>query len=134
MFRDGIGGSFVALRSDETNVRAGPGKNFPIVHVYKLKHMPMRVTGEYDKWLKVVDLDGDSGWLSENLSLKIRTVITIKPEQFLYHNFDNIAYPTHRVEKNIVGRLLKCKKHRCKVKIGKITGWLDRSGIWGHGS
>ncbi|MDR3078465.1 MAG: SH3 domain-containing protein [Rickettsiales bacterium] len=124
--------NFVALRSEETNLRAGPGKDFPIIYVYRLKHMPLRVLGEYDKWLRVVDRDGDSGWIGESLSIKIRTVLTQRTEQFLYKNSDSIAYPTHRVGKNVIGRLVKCKKHRCKVKIGKVTGWLDRSDIWGQ--
>ncbi|MDR2777336.1 MAG: SH3 domain-containing protein [Rickettsiales bacterium] len=127
------GGDFVALRASETNLRAGPGKHFPVVYVYKLRHMPLRVLGEYDKWLRVIDMDGDSGWVNEGLTTKLRTVITINTEQFMYHNFDQISYPTHRVEKSVVARLLGCKKHRCRVSIGKTRGWINKSDLWGYG-
>jgi SH3-like domain-containing protein len=127
------GANFIALKSNETNVRAGPGKNFPIVHIYKLRYMPLRVLGRYDGWLKIIDMDNDSGWISEGLSLKLKTIITIKSSQFLYRNSSQISYPTHRVEKNVVGKLLECGEQRCKVKIGKIKGWLNRSDIWGCG-
>jgi SH3-like domain-containing protein len=123
---------FVALRSNETNARAGPGKNFPIICVYKLRHMPLKVMGRYDRWLKVVDMDGDVGWINEGLTIKLRTVVTIGASQFLYHNFSAMSYPTHRVERNVVGKLLGCRKDRCKVKIGKIKGWLNKSDLWGH--
>jgi SH3-like domain-containing protein len=125
------GGGFVALRSSEVNMRAGPGKDFPIIYVYRLKHMPLRVTGEYDKWLRVMDMDGDMGWISEGLSIKLRTVLTLNDSQFLYHSFHSASYPTHMVEKNVVGKLLKCRQQRCRVRIGKIKGWLNRSDIWG---
>lgn len=124
-------GSFMSLKSSEVNLRAGPNKNFITLYTYKLKYMPIKVIGEYDKWFNIIDKDGDSGWVSENLVSRIRTIITLKDIQFLYSNYSDVTIPIYRVEKNVIARLIKCKKSRCKVKIGKIKGWLNKSDIWG---
>lgn len=123
---------FMSLKANEVNVRAGPGKNFPVVYIYRLRHTPVRVLGKYDKWFKIIDKDGDRGWVSENLLSKLRSIITINEIQFLYYNFDELSFPLFQVEKNVVGKLVKCKKQRCMVKIGKIKGWLNKSDIWGY--
>ena len=56
---------YVSLRSDEVNLRTGPGNEYPIKHVYQLKDMPLRVIGEYDNWYKVKDKDNDEGWVNK---------------------------------------------------------------------
>lgn len=123
--------SFMSLKSSEVNLRAGPNKNFITLYTYKLKYMPVKVIGEYDKWFNVVDKDGDAGWVSENLVSRIRTIITLHDVQFLYSNYSDVAIPIYRVEKNVIARLVRCKESRCKVKIGKVKGWLNKSDIWG---
>ena len=122
---------FMSLKSSEVNLRASPSKDFVALYTYKLKYMPVKVIGGYDKWFNIVDKDGDSGWVSENLVSKIKTVITLNNIQFLYSSPDKTAIKTYKVEKNVVARLVKCKEFRCKVKIGKIKGWLDKKDIWG---
>ena len=93
--------------------------------------MPVKIVGEYDKWYKIVDKDGDSGWVSEHLLSKTRTVIVTKNNQFLYSNYNKEAYPIYKIEQNVIGKLLKCKLDRCKIKVSKIKGWVDKSAIWG---
>lgn len=123
---------FMSLKSSKVNLRGGPNKDFPLLCIYTLKNMPVKVVGEYDKWYKIVDKDGDGGWISENLLSKARTVVTTKDMQLLYVNYNKEAYPIYRIEKNVVAKLLKCKKDRCKVKIKKVKGWLDKDSIWGY--
>lgn len=123
---------YMSLKANEVNLRGGPNKDFPILYTYKAKNMPVKVVGEYDKWLKIIDKDGDSGWINEYLLSKTKTVITLDEIQILYSNYNKEAYPIYRVEKNVIAKLLKCKESRCKVKIKKIKGWLDKKSIWGY--
>jgi SH3-like domain-containing protein len=123
---------YMSLKSNEVNLRGGPNKDFPILYTYKVRSMPIKIVGEYDKWFKVVDKDGDSGWISENLLSKMRTVITLNDIQILYSNYNKEAYPIYKVEKNVIAKFLKCKHDRCKIKINKIKGWIDKNTIWGH--
>lgn len=122
---------YMSLKFNEVNLRAGPSLEFPILFTYKSKNIPIKIVGEYDKWLKVVDKDNDSGWVSEHLLSKIRTVITLKDSQILYSNYNKESYPIYKIEKNVIARLLKCKDDRCKIKIKKVKGWIDKDSIWG---
>nr|WP_298794619.1 SH3 domain-containing protein [uncultured Acetobacter sp.] len=56
---------YAALRSDEVNMRAGPGRRFPILWVYHRRGMPMRVEREFDVWRLVEDVTGQKGWIQQ---------------------------------------------------------------------
>ena len=122
---------YMSLKFNETNFRAGPSLDFPILFTYKLKSVPIKVVGEYDKWFKIIDKDGDSGWVSEHLLSKTKTIIIIKNNQILYSNYNNEAYPIYKIEQYVTGKLIKCRFNRCKIKIKKIKGWIDKNSIWG---
>ena len=122
---------FRSLKFNEVNSRGGPRIDFPVLYIYKLRGMPVKVIGEYDKWLKIVDKDGDAGWVSEHLLSKMRTIIVVKDGEMLYSNYNEDAYPISKIEKNVVAKLVKCKIGRCKVKVGKVKGWVDKNAIWG---
>ncbi len=123
---------YMSLKFNEVNFRAGPGMDFPILFTYRLKYSPVKIVGEYDNWFKVIDKDGDSGWVSEHLLSKFRSFITIKDIQYIYSSYKDDAYPIFRIEKNLTGKLIKCKNDRCKIKINGIKGWIDKDGIWGY--
>lgn len=124
--------AYMSLKPNKVNLRSGPNKDFSILYTYKLRFMPVKIVGEYDNWFKIIDKDGDSGWISEQLLSKARTIITLNDIQLLYSNYNKEAYPMYRVEKNVIAKLLKCKENRCKVKIKKIKGWFDKNTIWGY--
>src|ERR1700761_4027499 len=52
---------FVALRSDDVNLRAGPGTRYPIEWVFKRRDLPMEIEREFDVWRLVRDPDGVRG-------------------------------------------------------------------------
>lgn len=56
---------YAALRSDEVNMRAGPGQRFPILWVYHRRGMPVRVEREFDVWRLVEDQTGQKGWMQQ---------------------------------------------------------------------
>src|SRR5581483_8166931 len=41
---------FAALRSDDVNLRAGPGTRYPIEWVYKRRDLPMEIEREFEVW------------------------------------------------------------------------------------
>lgn len=125
--------TFMSLKFSEVNGRSGPNSNFPIIFSYKLNGMPVKVLGEFDNWYKVMDFNGDIAWLSKHLVSKARTVMTISNLSYIFYD-SNIRhfYPKAKVGKNVVLRLIKCKKDRCKIKINKMNGWINKSDIWGY--
>ena len=46
---------FVTLKSDDINMRVGPGREYPLAWVYKRKGLPVKVIAESDVWRKVAD-------------------------------------------------------------------------------
>ena len=49
---------FASLRSDEVNVRTGPGTRYPVDWVFKRKSMPVEIVAEYENWRKIRDWQG----------------------------------------------------------------------------
>lgn len=122
---------FVSLRSNEVNLRIGPGSEYPIRYVYKIKAMPLKVIGEYEGWYKVVDKDNDEGWVNKNLTMKARYVIVNKGTHILYKRNNIESSPIFRLEENVVAKLRKCKNDWCKVEVNDKIGWLQSQDIWG---
>src|SRR5262245_38909007 len=58
---------FVTLRSDEINLRAGPGVNYPIEWIYRRRGMPVEVVAEFESWRKVRDWQGTVGWVHQSM-------------------------------------------------------------------
>ncbi|MCP1197657.1 SH3 domain-containing protein [Acetobacter senegalensis] len=56
---------YASLRADEVNMRAGPGRRFPILWVYHRRGMPMRIEREFDVWRLVEDPTGQKGWVQQ---------------------------------------------------------------------
>lgn len=124
--------TFVSLRSDEVNLRAGPGNEYPIKYVYQLKDMPLMVLGEYDNWYKVKDKDNEEAWVSKNLTTKKRTLIVVNGTQIMYKKPDVKSKPLLRIEENVVLKYSKCVEGWCKAEVAGKAGWIEKSGIWGY--
>jgi len=56
---------YAALRSDEVNLRAGPGTRYPIQWVYKRRELPVEIQREFEVWRLVQDPDGTKGWVHQ---------------------------------------------------------------------
>ena len=58
---------FASLKSDEVNVRTGPGSRYPIDWVFKRKGMPVEIVAEFENWRKIRDWQGAGGWVYQGL-------------------------------------------------------------------
>src|SRR5262249_10499346 len=56
---------FAALRSDEVNLRVGPGTRYPIQWVYKRRELPVEILREFEVWRLVEDTEGIKGWVHQ---------------------------------------------------------------------
>lgn len=136
---------FVILKSGETNLRKGPNVKFPIAWTYKRKGYPMEVIAEFENWRKLRDQDGSEGWVHENLITGARHVMindtqykTDNPlykqnpgELVLFRYPDETSYPMIRAQIGVMGKIKKCQKEWCKVKIENETAWTLKSNLWG---
>ncbi len=122
---------FASLKSNETNLRTGPSKNYPIKWVIKSKGEPVEVVSEFEQWREIKDKDGDSGWVHETMLSGNRYVVVISDSsQFLYRSDDGDK-KIAKIDLGVRARLLKCNESRCYISVDKHKGWVIREALWG---
>ncbi len=124
---------FSSLRSAETNVRAGPGQHYPVKFTFKAKSIPVRVISEYDNWCEIEDFEGQSGWVSQNLLTKKRTLLvrTTKPFIDMYVKNNEKSRVLFHLENNVTGEYLKCVENWCAIKVNDKKGWVKKGEVFG---
>ncbi len=134
---------FVSLTSEPINVRVGPGTRYELAWVYVKSRLPVEIIQEFDTWRKIRDLDGQEGWVHQNL-LSGRRMGFIAP-------WDETARVALRARDNsearvrawlsskFLVRIEKCDGQFCQVSVrnasgeGRATysGYVAQFEIWG---
>ena len=121
---------FLSLKKNKTNVRYGPGLDYPIKYVYRKVNLPVRQIDKKENWRRVIFLDNNSGWIHWSQLKPSNSIITMK-EKILFKKPSNFSEPFARLEK---GRLLiikKCEAKWCNVTTDNYVGWIKVKNIWG---
>ena len=122
---------FVTLKSDDVNMRAGPGTEYPILWHYRKSGLPLRVEAEFGVWRKVVDHDGATGWMHHSVvSLKRMALVTTSSAR-LYAKADDSAALVGVAERDALLELQSCPTQWCRVAAGDTRGWVSRTSLWG---
>lgn len=122
---------FAAMRSDDVNVRTGPGTRYPVEWVFQRKNMPVEVISEFDTWRRIRDWQGATGWVHQSMLTGKRTVIVTAREAVLLRTPEPGAAVVARLEAAVQGEVLSCKGGFCRIDVQKHRGWIDRKSIWG---
>ena len=122
---------FASLRSDEVNLRAGPGTQYPVEWVFQRRYLPVEIVAEYEQWRRVRDVDGSEGWVHKSLLSGRRSILVTGGVRTLYRRPDAASAPELRAEPGVVGRLVACDGGWCRVEIAGARGWLPRAHLWG---
>jgi len=122
---------FVSVRSDEVNVRAGPGQRYPIEWVFKHDGMPVEIIREFGAWREIKDKDGDAGWIHKSLLSGKRFIIIDSHITTLYEKNSIKSRPVVNLEAGVIALLEKCKDNWCLIKVSGYKGWLKKSEVWG---
>lgn len=125
---------FVSLRSDEVNLRTGPGVRYPVDWIYTRRDMPVEVIAEFEAWRKIRDWQGTEGWVHQSMLSARRMAVVIGPQQRkLRADPDEKAPALAILDPNVMGRLMACPKDKsyCRVDIENIQGWIKRDEFWG---
>jgi SH3-like domain-containing protein len=122
---------FVSLRSEQVNVRTGPGERYPIEWVFNRKDLPVEIVGEFENWRKIRDSDGAEGWVHQRMVVGRRSVLVRDKLRELHRKPSDGAEVVARLEPGVVAKLLECDGPWCRVEKAGISGWLKRSEVWG---
>jgi SH3-like domain-containing protein len=124
---------YSSLRASETNVRAGPGQNYPIKFTYKIKSIPVRVINEYDNWNEIEDYEKQTGWVNQSLLTKKRMLMvrTTKESVNMYNKSKEKSRILFRLKNNVIGEYIKCVDDWCAMKINNKKGWVKRAELYG---
>lgn len=124
---------FAALRSDDVNLRVGPGTRFPIEWQYHRRDLPVEILRELEVWRLVEDQDGVKGWVHQATLVGHRTFVVKEAEAVLRRSAEDSAGAVARLKPGVVGRIRNCtaKADWCEVQVAGYRGWLRREQFWG---
>ena len=108
--------SYASINS-KSNLRAGPGKQYPINWILTTPNTPIRILEKNLRYSKIKIYDGTTGWVWNSLISKKKTLIIIE-NSFLY---DNKEIKIALLKKDVIVEKIKCTKYilnkaSCKIK------------------
>jgi SH3-like domain-containing protein len=129
---------FVSLKSDNVNVRRGPGQEYEVAFTFVKEGLPVEITQEFDNWRKIRDSEGAEGWVFHSLLSGKRTALVTPWETdgnagpFAAHaspaaESTVVAYLAPRVIANVE----ECRGDWCLVDGRGYRGWIEQSRLWG---
>jgi len=125
---------FVSLRSEEVNLRTGPGVRYPVEWVFVRRQMPVEIVQEFENWRRVRDREGTEGWVHQSMLTGRRTAVVLGDSGALVElkrRAEAAAPGLARVEAGVIANLIECQGDWCRVEAGGFRGWLERTHIWG---
>ena len=122
---------FVSLRSEDVNVRTGPGVRYPIDWVLRRKAMPVEILDQFETSRKIRDWEGGIGWVHQSMLSGRRMILVTGAVRSIRGKPDPQGETLATVEPGVVGKLLECQRQWCRVDVGGRRGWLLRTEFWG---
>jgi SH3-like domain-containing protein len=124
---------FASLRASETNVRSGPGHQYPVKFAFQNKNIPVLVVSEYDNWLEIQDYQNEKGWVSQSLITKKRHLMVINATQnvAMYKKNNHNSKILFMLENFVIGEYQKCQETMCLISINNKEGWVKKENLYG---
>ncbi|WP_245882549.1 SH3 domain-containing protein [Yoonia sediminilitoris] len=122
---------FVSLKASQANVRRGPSLSHRIDWVFQRRNMPLQVIAEYGHWRRVIDREGQGGWVHYTMLSGSRTVLINGQATPLRAKPDDTSLENAILEPDVIARLGECEVRWCKLNAGGYRGWAPKSDLWG---
>jgi SH3-like domain-containing protein len=124
---------WASLRSDEVNLRSGPGTRYPIEWEYRRRDLPVQIEREFEVWRLIEDQDGVKGWVHQATLMARRGFIVVGAERVMRRSASDDAAAVARLKPGVVGRFRACdaKAAWCEVQVQDYRGWLKRDEVYG---
>ena len=123
---------WASIKTEKLNLRAGPGRDYPVRWVYHRPGLPLKVIRVHEGWRLVRDPAGDEGWVTANLLSKDQGGIVIgEGLAAIRADRSDGSKLKWNAEPGVVGKIDDCESGWCKVDIGGRTGFMRAERLWG---
>jgi SH3-like domain-containing protein len=122
---------FASMRSDQVNLRVGPGQTYPIEWLLTRKDMPVEILKEFQNWRMVRVWQDANGWVLDRMLTAERHVIIDGAVRVMRRQPDAQSEIVARAEPGVIAKLLECRGDWCHIDAGGYQGWLQRGEVWG---
>ena len=128
----GVDSNFVSLKFSEVNARIGPGRQYPVIWIYKQKFLPLKVLDQYNNWRQIQDIKGEISWIHvSTISRNKSVIITDKEGKTLYKKPDIGSTKLAILKNNVQCKLKKQHDNWCKLDCDGTVGWSSAVNLWG---
>ncbi len=125
---------WATIKAEKLNMRAGPGRDFPIRWVYTRVGLPLKVVRVHEGWRLVKDPAGDEGWVTANLLSRERGALVVgKAVAAIRAEPSDAAKLRWNAEPGVVGKLGDCAAGWCEFDVGGRAGYVKVDRLWGTG-
>ncbi|MGN3973144.1 SH3 domain-containing protein [Tsuneonella sp. SYSU-LHT278] len=126
---------WATIKAERLNMRAGPGRDFPIRWVYSRAGLPLKVIRVHEGWRLVRDPAGDEGWVTANLLSKDRGAIVVGDGLAAIRAAPSAGAKLRwNAEPGVVGKLGECEGGWCVFDVAGRAGYVRADRLWGAGS
>ena len=99
--------------------------------MFKRRNMPLQVVAEYGHWRRVIDREGQGGWVHYTMLSGARTVIIDQDMLVLRARPDAGATENAVLEAGVIARLGECRPKWCRLTAAGYRGWAPKDVLWG---
>lgn len=125
---------WASIRAEKLNMRAGPGRDFPIEWVYVRKGLPVKVKRVHEGWRLVEDPGGAVGWVNASLlTIERGALVTGDGLAEMRDAPGESARLKWKLEPGVVGKLGECEAGWCKFAVSGHSGFVRQQRLWGSG-
>ena len=116
----------------KANLRAGPGRWYPIKWVIEKPSLPIKIIEENEGFLFAQLHDGTRYWIYKNLTNSKHNLIVIKDAAIKNSKGKIVA----RILKDVIIKEHNCSEENnsdlCKVRISNVKGYIYKTDLWGY--
>ena len=112
--------------------RAGPGDDYKLLFVYRVRGLPLQVVAETSEWRRVCDPEGSLAWVHKRTTDGRRMTMNTatQPMALLKRPKDGFRAAAF-LNPRTLATLDHCDKGWCKVKADHAGGWVREGALWG---
>lgn len=123
---------WASIKAETLNLRAGPGRDYPVRWVYHRAGLPLKVIRVHEGWRLVRDPAGDEGWVTANLLSKDRGGIVIGSGLAAIRAKPSEASQLRwNAQPGVVGKIEDCADGWCEIDVGGRRGFMRANRLWG---